>query len=56
MTLETSSVNVRAMYEAVKYSAALDKQNEEYVESEAISEKTSMLLKIWMEKQGLIMK
>ena len=66
MNLETASENVRTMGEAVKAFFVPSKQTEVYIEAEVLSEgssgaaevlpgKTSMLLKIWIHKQVLVL-
>ena len=66
MNIETASANVRTMGEAVKAAAVPGKQTEGYIESEILYEgasvsakvltkKTLMLLKIFIQKQVLIL-
>ena len=66
MNIETASANVRTMCEAVKSAAVPGKQTEGYIESEILYEgasvsakvltkKTLMLLKIFIQKQVLIL-
>ena len=66
MNIETASANVRSMSEALKSAAVPGKQTEGYIESEILYEgasvsakvltkKTLMLLKIFIQKQVLIL-
>ena len=51
-----SSANVLEMDEDISVAAVPDQQNKESVESKVLPGKTLMFLKIWIQKQVLILK